>query len=64
MFQRSATSLGIAFALTLLAGMYAYFVNAQLGVAELLFVLLVSYAVVLGVRWLWGRLNWSRRDKS
>jgi hypothetical protein len=56
-------TLGSAFALTLVAGMFAYLSNRQLGTEELLFVLLVFYGLVLGVRWLWHKLP-SRRKRS
>ena len=42
--------LGPAFALTLVTGMSAYLSNRQLGTEELLFLLLVFCALVLGVR--------------
>ena len=57
-----ATTLGIAFVLTLLVAISAYIVNAPLDASQLLFVLLVLYAVVLAARWLWARINTSRRE--
>jgi hypothetical protein len=44
--------LGIAFALTLLAGIYAYLVNWQFNAQEVLFLFVVIYGLALGVRWL------------
>ena len=55
--------LGPAFALTLVAGMSAYLSNRQLGTEELLFLLLVFCALVLGVRGLWRRLvEWTKEE--
>jgi hypothetical protein len=53
-------TLGGTFALTLVAGMYAYLANMPLSAAELLFLLPVSYALVLTVRWLWARFKIAR----
>lgn len=58
------TTLGIAFALTLVAGMYAYLHNSTLGVPELLFLLTVFYALVLAVRWLWARVHRPRGRRT
>ncbi len=46
-------TLGSAVAMTLLAGMYAYLENLPLDAQQLFFLLLVFYAVVHSVRWLW-----------
>jgi hypothetical protein len=46
-------TLGSACAVTLVAGMYAYLANRQLGTDELFFLLLVFWALVLGIRGLW-----------
>jgi hypothetical protein len=56
--------LASAFTLTLLAGMYAYLSNRQVGTEELLFLLLVFCALVLGVRGLWRRLLSGRKRRS
>lgn len=48
-------SLSIAFALTVLAGIGAYRVNLTLEVPELLFVLVVCYALVHAGRWVLAR---------
>lgn len=58
------TTLCIAFVLTLLAGMYAYLANSTLDVPELLFLLLVFYAVVLAARWLWARVLGAKRGRT
>lgn len=50
------TTLGIAFALIVVAGMIAYLANSPLNVQDLLFLLVVFYALVLAVRWLWARV--------
>lgn len=56
------TTLGTAFALTMFAGIYAYLANVPLGPSELIFLLLVSYAVVLAMRWQWSWIkSWARR---
>jgi hypothetical protein len=57
-------TLGSAFALTLIAGMFAYLSNRQLGTEELLFLLLVFCTLVLGARWLWRRLLSGRKRSS
>jgi hypothetical protein len=41
--------------------MYAYLANMPLDVPELFFLLLVFYAVVLAVRWVWTRVKGERR---
>lgn len=51
------TTFGFAFALTVSVGIYAYLSNDQLSTDELLFVLLVSWVLVLGTRRLWSRLR-------
>ena len=56
------TVLMAAVALTLLAAIYAYSANSQLNLPELFFLLLVFYAVVRAVRWLWGRVLAARRE--
>lgn len=58
------TTLGIAFALTLVAGIYAYLVNEQLEGPELFFLLLVFYAVVLAVKWMWARVQSAGRGRK
>jgi hypothetical protein len=58
------TTLGSAFGLTLVAGIYWYFVNLPLDVPELLFLLVVFYAVVVTVRWLWARMSGARRGRT
>ena len=58
------TTLGSAFVLTLVAGMYAYLANMPLDIPELLFLLLVFYAVVLAVRWVWARVLGARRGRT
>lgn len=57
-------TLGLAFAFTLAAGMYAYLGNSQLGVPELLFLLLFFYAAVLTAKWLWTRLKSARARRT
>jgi hypothetical protein len=57
-------TLGPAFALTLVVGMSAYLSNRQLGTEELLFLLLVFCALVLGVRGLWRRLLSGRKRST
>ena len=51
------TILAVAFALTLAVGMYAYFVGELLDSAELFFLLIVFYALLLVVRWSWIRIQ-------
>jgi len=46
-------TVGSAFALMLLAGIYSYIANVPLSAPELFFLLLVFYATVLAVRRLW-----------
>jgi hypothetical protein len=55
--------LGFASALTLLAGIYSYTINAPMDARQLLFVLLVFYAVVATAKWLWSRSRSSPRRK-
>jgi hypothetical protein len=62
--QLNATVLAIAFALTLAAAIYAYTVNASLDVPQLLFLLLVFYALAAATRWVWERIKNSRRGQS
>jgi TIR domain-containing protein len=57
-------TLGSAFALTLIAGMYAYLSNHQLGTDELFFVLLVFCALVLGARWLWHKFVGGKKGET
>ena len=54
--------LGIAFALTLLAGMYAYLTNSQLDVPQLFFLFVVFYALVLAARCLRARVRRGRKN--
>jgi hypothetical protein len=56
--------LGSAFALTLVTGMIVYHTNHQLGSEELLFLLLVFCALVLGVRGLWRRFLSGRKRST
>lgn len=58
------TTLVITFALTLVAGMYAYLGNSQLDVQQLFFLFVVFYALVLAVRWLWARVRRRRWRKT
>jgi len=58
------TTLGIAFALILVAGMFAYLANSPLNVQELLFLFVVFYALVVAVRWLWARGRSARWRKT
>jgi hypothetical protein len=62
--RRDLTTIGIAFALTLVAGMIGYLANSQLDVQELLFLLVVFYALVVAVRWLWPRIRSARWRKT
>lgn len=57
LLRPSSTSLSIAFALTVAAGIGAYLLNQGLDVQELLFVLVVFYVPVHVVRWAW---SWRR----
>jgi TIR domain len=57
------TTLYIAFALTVVAGMYAYLKNSPMDVPQLLFLLLVFCALVFAVRSLWGRVQSARRGE-
>ena len=57
------TSLGSAFALTLVAGMIGYLANSQLH-EELLFLFVVFYTLVVAVRWLWPRVRSARWRKT
>jgi len=50
-------TLGITFALTLFAAMFAYLNNSPVGGPEILFLLVVFYVVVLATRRLWGRIS-------
>ena len=58
------TTLGSASGLTLLAGIYWYLVNLPLDVPELLFLLVVFYAVVLAVRLVWARISGARKGRT
>jgi hypothetical protein len=58
------TTLGTAFGLTLLAGIYWYLANLPLGVSELFFLLVVFYGLVLAARWLWARVKGARRERE
>jgi hypothetical protein len=49
------TTFGPAFALTLVAAVFAYLANSPLSVPELVFLLLVFYAVTRAAKWLWIR---------
>ena len=57
-------TLGLAFLLTVVAAIVAYLENARLGVPELLFLLLVFYAVAVAGRWAWGRLKTRRARRT
>jgi len=57
-------TLGGAFALTLIAAIYSYLANVPLSVPEMLFLLLAFHALVLAVKWLWGRASAARRGRT
>lgn len=59
-----ATALASAFALTLVAGIYAYLKNSPLAARELSFLLVTFYAAVIGVRWLWARVQHARGRRT
>lgn len=61
--RRHMPALVWASALTLIAQIYALSDNDNYGAPELFFLLLVFYAVVLSVRWLWARIMEARREK-
>lgn len=50
----------VAAVLTLLTAMGAYFANSPLGSSESLFLFMVFLALVVGVRWVWGRVRRGR----
>jgi hypothetical protein len=52
-FKLDVTALGIAFVLTVCSAMLAHFFPPQLGGGETFFLLLLFYALVLGVKRLW-----------
>jgi hypothetical protein len=51
------TTAGIAFGLTLTLGVYAYLASMPLNGSELLFVLVISWGLVVAVRGVWARFK-------
>jgi len=63
-FKLDSATLGIALVLTLCSAMYAYLSNVPLVSGETFFLLLLFYALVPGVKWLWNKLLKERRERT
>ena len=53
-------TIGVAFILMLIAGIFAYLENSPLNVQEMVFLFVVFFAVVLAFRWVWSRVRSAR----
>lgn len=57
-------TIGVAFILMLIVGIFAYLENSPLNVQEMTFLFVVSFAVVLATRWVWSWVRRARRRKT
>jgi hypothetical protein len=58
------TTIGVAFILMLIVGMFAYLENSPLNVQEMTFLFVVFFAVVLATRWIWSRVRGAKWRKT
>ena len=63
-FKLDRTTLSIALALTLCSAMYAYLSSVPLASGETFFLLIMFYALVPGMKWLWSKLLKERRETT
>jgi hypothetical protein len=57
-------TIGVAFLLMLIVGIFAYLENSPLNVPEMVFLFVVFFAVVLVLRWVWSRMRSARWRKT